>query len=161
MHRISRPAMFMQVAHVFEQRATCMRGSVGALVTAHHRDIISYGYNGSGPGEPHCSGNGCPGALNGCVRSLHAEANAIERIPKAYRLGFADHSTLDLYVTSSPCLACLRKAKEARIARVFYENLYRVNDHLDWSEFAEVELFKITPSGYIINHRTRELLEIA
>lgn len=55
---------------------TCRRAKVGALIVRDGR-IISTGYNGSPPGSPHCTEAGCEMSGGHCIRTTHAEANAI------------------------------------------------------------------------------------
>lgn len=164
MNRISRPQMFMEIAHTVAKRATCMRLSVGAVIVS-GRNIASIGYNGSPAGAEHCLGNECPGRFR-CERTVHAEANA---------LAFAgdDPGPFDMYVTDSPCEACYRQiVRDGRTRRIFFSTPYRVNEHLAGfvrsinSEDVmckmdeEPEVYRITPSGYIMDWRTRELVEV-
>lgn len=55
---------------------TCRRAKVGALIVRDGR-IIATGYNGSPPGQLHCLDVGCDMQDGHCVRTTHAEANAI------------------------------------------------------------------------------------
>jgi dCMP deaminase len=155
MNRISRPTMFMEIAHTVAKRATCMRLSVGAVMV-HDRNIASIGYNGSPAGAEHCLGNSCPGKLR-CERTVHAEANA---------LAFAGDTPgpFDLYVTDSPCEACYRQlVRDGRTRRIFFATPYRVNEHLEATSIEgrpAPDVYRITPSGYVMNWRTRELEDV-
>lgn len=55
---------------------TCTRAKVGCLIVRDGR-IIATGFNGSPPGEPHCIDVGCQMEDGHCVRTTHAETNAI------------------------------------------------------------------------------------
>src|SRR5215831_10652027 len=81
LNRITRWQAFMQTAEVWSRRSTCMRRNVGAVIAVNDR-IVSVGYNGAPPGEPHCDGKTCipPGCI-GCARAVHAEINAIKYLP--------------------------------------------------------------------------------
>lgn len=124
--RPSWDAYFMQIAHLVKTRATCPRRSVGALIVRDRR-ILSTGYNGAPSGLPHCPPgghendwpNGCLRAGH-CIRSLHAEQNALLQ---AAKIGTpCDGSTI--YVTCQPCNACAKMIINAGIVRVIYEGDY-------------------------------------
>lgn len=69
---------FLQIAEVVAQRATCPRAKCGCvLVDPKSNFILSTGYNGAPPGEPHCIEDGCIMVDNHCQRAIHAEINAI------------------------------------------------------------------------------------
>ena len=151
--RISRHQAFMEVAQVFAKRSTCARLAVGAVVVA-DRSIVAVGYNGPAAGEPHCTGKHCAPPGQGCQRALHAEFNALSRIPASV-LG----SPLDIYVTDSPCAHCYELIVDPKyhIRSLYFANLYRINQHL--LDNATLGLFCLTPSGYVIDYRTGELVE--
>src|SRR5690606_5886840 len=67
---------FMTMAHFVATRATCTRRQVGAVIVRDKR-ILTTGYNGSPPGLPHCSDVGCWIVDGHCVRTIHAEQNAL------------------------------------------------------------------------------------
>lgn len=164
MSRISRSTMFMEIAHVVAKRATCMRLSVGAVLVQ-ERSIVAIGYNGVPAGHEHCLGNDCPGKFK-CELTVHAELNALAHLPE----GLKD-DPIDLYVTDSPCAQCYRKIMEdGRIDRIFFGVPYRITTHLDTdpdeefrrtgSTWKAPKVYRITPSGYIMNWRTKELVEV-
>ena len=79
---------FMQIAQLVKTRATCPRRFVGALIVR-DRQILCTGYNGAPRGLPHCPvggpehdwPQGCMKAGH-CIRTLHAEQNAILQAAK-------------------------------------------------------------------------------
>lgn len=150
--RISRPQLYMEIAHVVAKRSTCMRLNVGAVMV-HGRSVVSIGYNGSLPGEPHCSGDLCPGRLTGCKQTVHAEINALMRVPQGLR-------SLDLYVTDSPCGVCYDAiASDRRVDRIFFANPYRITDHLEDSLW-DIGIYRVTPAGYVIDWNTKGLVDV-
>lgn len=157
MTRISRPHMWMQVAEVAAMRATCYRGNTGAAVIKDKKDILAIGYNGPPSGEPHCLGNDCPlTPEGGCQRSLHAEANAIERsldVSQRFQL-----LGCELYCTSAPCISCAYKILEHGIHRMFYRNPYRIAEGLTMVR-RRIDVFRITPSGIIIDEGTGKIVD--
>lgn len=147
--RISRPQMFMEIAHVVAKRATCFRLNVGAVIVADRR-IVSIGYNGAPSGAPHCSGNDCPGRFH-CKETTHAEVNALNYLEEVM-------ASLDLYVTDSPCSACWDVLKaDMRIKRVFFATPYRITDHLTADGPG---LYRVLPAGYVMDWRTKELVDV-
>lgn len=145
----------MEIAHVVAKRATCMRLSVGAVLVQ-KRSIVAIGYNGVPAGHDHCAGNNCPGKLR-CDLTVHAELNALAHLPRG-TLG-----PLDLYVTDSPCAQCYQDILvDNRVRRIFFGTPYRVTMHLDtipaWENYPDV--YRVTPSGYVMNWRTKELVEV-
>lgn len=121
--------MLMRIARTVAERGTCNRASVGCVIAREGR-ILSMGYVGSPPGEPHCHDVGClidPGG-KGCIRTQHAEANAIAW---AARNGIALMGA-DLYITLSPCLSCAKTIITAGIAAVYYETAYRNQDGISY-----------------------------
>lgn len=114
---------FLEVARVAARRATCDRKHVGCVITIRNR-IVATGYNGSIAGLEHCDAVGHD-MLNGhCVRTVHAEANAVA---DAARRGVSlDGATA--YVTAFPCWLCFKLIAQAGIRRIVYEEAYRVED---------------------------------
>jgi dCMP deaminase len=74
--RASWDEYFMAIALQVATRSTCDRKHVGAVVVR-DRMILTTGYNGSIRGAPHCEDAGHLMEDGHCVRTVHAEANAI------------------------------------------------------------------------------------
>jgi dCMP deaminase len=101
--RVSWDEYFMGIALKVATRATCDRKHVGAVIVR-DKTILSTGYNGSIRGLPHCSDAGHLMEDGHCVRTVHAEANAI---CQAARNGVRIEGG-DIYTTASPCWSCFR-----------------------------------------------------
>ena len=94
---------FIQIANTVAQRATCDRGRSGCVI-ARDKQLLVTGYVGSPNGLPHCDDVGHQmrkiihedGSItNHCVRTVHAEQNAI---CQAAKLGISlQGSTLYFY----------------------------------------------------------------
>ena len=67
---------FMGIAKQVSQRSTCDRKHVGAVI-ARDKVILSTGYNGSIRGIEHCDQIGHMMENQHCVRTVHAEVNAV------------------------------------------------------------------------------------
>ena len=139
---MSRPSWneyFMGFVDAASKRATCDRGRSGAVIVLNHR-LITTGYVGSAPGEPHCDDVGHLFEevihANGqktkhCVRTLHAEENAILQ---AAEFGIAIKGAT-LYCKLVPCIRCARRIHRVGIKRVVAQKRYHVDEET-------LELFK-------------------
>ena len=81
MERIKWEEYFMAQSHLLALRSTCRRLSVGATIVKDNR-IIAGGYNGSVAGEVHCIDEGCLIEDGHCIRTIHAEMNALLQCAK-------------------------------------------------------------------------------
>lgn len=122
------------MATITSSRGTCTRASVGCVIAKDGR-IISTGYVGAPSGLPHCTAVGCePGPDGGCIRTVHAEANAIAF---GARHGISTDGA-DLYCTHSPCASCAKLIINAGIVRVVYEHEYRIRGGINLLRMAGV-----------------------
>jgi dCMP deaminase len=119
MARPSWDEYFMELAQVVAKRSTCNRRSVGAVLVRDKR-ILTTGYNGSPPGQLHCTDVGCLMLEGHCVRAIHAEQNAI--IQGA--LHGIDLREATCYVTSAPCVHCSKMLIAAGIKRIVFLEAY-------------------------------------
>jgi dCMP deaminase len=120
LERISWNEYFMAQSHLLALRSTCTRLTVGATIVRDKR-IIAGGYNGSIAGGDHCIDKGCYVIDNHCVRTIHAEMNAILQCAK---FGVPT-SGADIYVTHFPCLQCCKAIIQAGIKTVYYAEDYK------------------------------------
>ena len=129
----------MNFAHAAALRATCDRKHVGCVLVVERR-IIATGYNGSIPGAEHCDDVGHDMVDGHCVRTTHAEVNAIAQ---AARFGAATAGA-DAYVNTYPCWPCFKVLAGAGIARVIYDDSYREDERVrDGALVAGIEVFQI------------------
>jgi len=110
----------MSIARVVATRSTCDRKHVGAVIVR-DRIILATGYNGSIRGLPHCDDAGHLMQDGHCVRTVHAEANAIAQ---AARAGVRIESG-SIYVTASPCFGCFKLVANAGLTRIVFGEFYR------------------------------------
>lgn len=104
---------FLEIAFKVRERSTCPRLQVGAVVVKDNR-IKGTGYNGSPSGLAHCDDAGCMMRGNHCVRTIHAEVNALlECSPE-------ERKDATLYVTARPCAECSKLIINSGIKRVVY-----------------------------------------
>lgn len=118
--RASWDEYFMAIARQVATRSTCDRKHVGAVLVR-DRVILATGYNGSIRGIAHCDDEGHLMEEGHCVRTVHAEANAIVAAARnGVRLEGAD-----IYVTASPCFGCFKLIANAGISRIAFLEFYR------------------------------------
>lgn len=119
---------FMEVANTIAKRATCDRGRSGCVI-ARNKQILVTGYVGSPVGLPHCDEVGhlfkqmthADGKVtNHCVRTVHAEQNAI---CQAAKLGIALEGAT-LYCRMTPCRTCAMLIINCGIVRVVCQSKY-------------------------------------
>lgn len=134
-HRASWDEYFMRIALQVATRATCDRKHVGAVIVR-DRFILSTGYNGSIPGLPHCDDVGHLMEDGHCVRTVHAESNAI---CQAARNGVRIEGAT-IYVTASPCFNCFKLCASAGIATIVYGEFYRDQRIFEFAQEAGIEL---------------------
>jgi dCMP deaminase len=136
---------FMEISRAVASRATCNRGRSGCVI-AKNKQILVTGYVGSPKGLPHCDEIGHlmkktiheDGTItNHCVRTTHAEQNAI---CQAAKLGISiDGSTL--YCKMTPCPVCAKMIINSGIKRVVSEKAYHASKETeDMFKLAGVEL---------------------
>lgn len=123
---------FMDIAYMVSTRSTCDRLNVGCVIVKDNQ-IISTGYNGSIHSEPHCDEVGHLYNEQGrCVRTIHAEQNAILH---------ADYTKLKgatAYITHESCEQCTKFLIQQGISRIVfaeaYENKYNseFNKNVAW-----------------------------
>jgi dCMP deaminase len=110
----------MAQSQLLALRSTCTRLMVGATIVRDKR-IIAGGYNGSVSGSVHCVDEGCYVIDGHCVRTVHAEANALLQCAK---FGVPTENA-DIYVTHFPCLQCCKQLIQSGIKTVFYAEDYK------------------------------------
>jgi dCMP deaminase len=120
MARVSWDRYFMNLAVQAATRSTCPRKHVGAVIVR-DKTVLSTGYNGSLRGAQHCTDIGCLIENDHCIRTVHAEANALVQ---AARHGVGLDGA-DIYVTASPCFNCFKLIANAGIRSVCYGEFYR------------------------------------
>ena len=130
---------FMNIAGQVATRSTCDRKHVGAVIVR-DRAILSTGYNGSMRGSVHCDEAGHLMENDHCVRTVHAEANAVAQ---AARNGVRIDGG-EIYVTASPCFNCFKLLVNAGVRRICYGEFYRDERIGDFARELGVELVDLT-----------------
>lgn len=116
MRKSKRPSWdeyFLKLAMLASERSTCPRMHCGC-VFVRDKFVLATGYNGSLPGHPHCEEIGCLVVDNHCVRTNHAEMNALTQA--------AIHGVTlkgaTAYITNMSCTTCAKALIASGIVRV-------------------------------------------
>lgn len=129
---------FMRIAAEIATRATCDRKHVGAAIVR-DRSILATGYNGSIRGLGHCDEEGHLMEEGHCVRTIHAESNAIIQAARnGVRIDGAG-----IYVTASPCFSCFKMIANAGIVRIVYREFYRDERIFEFAQRLGIELAQV------------------
>lgn len=151
--RPSKDQWAMSLAHETAKRATCLRRSVGAVLLNARGHVLATGYNGVASGLPHCNevtgrvlhadepiheqswtpiyGHACSGAnlpsgqgLDAC-QAIHAEQNALLQCRDVYSIEAC-------YVTTSPCVTCVKMLLNTSCKRIVFSEAYAHSEASEW-----------------------------
>lgn len=164
--RISREQMFMDIAEVVAKRSACLRNNVGAVIVNEDNNIVAIGYNGPAAGVPQCTREECHA---GCDIAIHAEDNAIRRMPNhEYELTMSHNhpvtggiGSIDgrlkyykLFCTVHPCRNCAELIVErGDIKEVYFRYPYRDPTGIYYLLSKGIKVYRILTGG-IINEET-------
>ena len=137
--RVSWEEYFMNIALQVATRSTCDRKCVGAVIVK-DKTILSTGYNGSVRGLEHCDEVGHLMENSHCVRTVHAEANAVAQAAKN---GVCIEGG-EIYITASPCFTCFKLIVNSGVKKIFYKEFYRDERIKEFAKKAGIELVHIT-----------------
>lgn len=138
---------FLKLAMLASERSTCPRMHVGCVLVK-DKFVLATGYNGSLPGLPHCDDVGCLIVDNHCVRTNHAEINALTQA--------ATHGVnlkgSTAYITNMSCTTCAKALIAAGIKRVVVFSDY--HDTLATKFYTEsgVEIVKLKMPDRVIHY---------
>ena len=120
---------FLNLLEPIGSRGTCDRGKNAAIIVTPWHTIIATGYIGAPPGLPHCDEVGHlmkttideqGNQSQHCVRTLHAEENAILQCAKD---GIKIEGAT-LYTKMAPCYNCAMRIIRVGIKRVVADKKY-------------------------------------
>lgn len=138
---------FLKLAMLASERATCPRMHCGCVLVK-DRFVMATGYNGSLPGQPHCEDVGCLIVENHCVRTNHAEINAL--IQATTHGVNVKGSTA--YITNMSCTTCAKALIAAGISRVVVFSDFHDTLATDFYTKAGVEIVKLDIPDRLINY---------
>lgn len=127
----------METARIWANMSYCKKRKVGAILAKENRPILS-GYNGTISKMP----NDCEDEIDGVLKTseftLHAEQNIISHAAKN---GISTNGCT-LYVTTSPCKTCAKLIAQSGIKKVFYDEIYKDKDGIEYLIKVGVEVEK-------------------
>ena len=135
--RTSWERYFMKIAQQVATRSTCDRKHIGAVIVR-DKTILSTGYNGSIRKLAHCDDVGHLMDAEGehCIRTVHAEANAIAQAAK----NGVNVNGSEIYITTSPCWTCFKLLANSGIVKVVFGEFYRDERIFSAAELANIQL---------------------
>lgn len=142
---------FLKLAMLASERSTCPRMHCGCVIVK-DKFVLATGYNGSLPGLPHCEDEGCLIVDNHCVRTNHAEINALTQ---AFTHGVNIKGST-AYITNMSCTTCAKALIAAGIKRVVvfsdYHDTLATKFYLD----SDVEIVKLKMPEREIHYDLKE-----
>jgi len=142
MSRVSLHKYFSDIAELVSRRGTCDRKQVGAILVKDKR-ILATGYNGSMPGAGHCDDIQHLMENDHCVRTIHAEVNAIAQCAK---YGISCDGAI-LYCNTFPCWNCFKTVVSAGIKEIYYtsdyENAELKDNVFKYANMLNIDLIKL------------------
>ena len=137
--RVSWEKYFMNIAQEVSSRSTCDRKHVGAVIVR-GKTILSTGYNGSIKGLDHCDDIGHEMHNDHCIRTIHAEANAIVQAAK-HGINI-DQS--EIYITASPCFDCFKLIANVGIGKIYFGEFYRDERIIAHAKSLKIDLINLS-----------------
>ena len=137
--RVSWEIYFMNIAKEVGTRSTCTRKHVGAVIVR-GKTILATGYNGSIRGLAHCDEAGHEMDNTHCVRTIHAEANAIVQ---SARHGVRIEDS-EIYITASPCYDCFKMIANVGIRKIYFGEFYRDERIMEHAKELDIELIDLS-----------------
>ncbi len=125
----------MKAAYVYAELSYCKRRKTGCIIVKGNTPI-AVGYNGSPPGEPNC----CEDEHNNTLpRIIHAEDNALRKLVRSHESA----TKAVMFVTMAPCILCAPRIVDAGIKTVYYNELYRLPDGIDYLRSHGIKVVQI------------------
>ena len=133
----------MDVAERFAQLSSAKRLQVGCVIVKDNR-IISIGYNGMPSGWDNCCEDEYQYEDGGHEfrtkpEVLHAESNAIAKLARSPESG----EGASIFITHSPCIDCAKLIYQSGITNVYYKNLYRSTQGIEFLNKSNIIVEKI------------------
>lgn len=125
----------MEIAQQISKRSTCDRKHVGAVIVR-DKVILSTGYNGSIRGIKHCDEIGHLIENGHCVRTVHAEVNAVAQAA----MNGTNISNSSIYLTASPCWFCFKILVNSGIKKIYFGEFYKDDKIFTFAQETGIDL---------------------
>lgn len=116
--RISKDEYYLKIAEAASLRSSCCRAKVGAVIVK--GEHLFTGFNDSLPKFKHCTNDNSCLFKGHCIRTTHAEVNAIVRALKVIN----NLNGAKIYSTHKPCYSCTKMLAAFGIMDIVYVNDY-------------------------------------
>jgi dCMP deaminase len=134
MNRPDHDLYFLAIVQAVALRASCIRRSVGCVITDDYHHIMSTGYNGPHSKSEECQNGVCAReqsksgeGLDACC-AIHAEQNALLQCGNTMSINTC-------YVSASPCITCVKLLMNTSCKRVvFLENYPHIKAKEIWEK---------------------------
>ena len=130
---------FMGIAQQVSKRSTCDRKNVGAVIVR-DKVILSTGYNGSIRGVKHCDEIGHLIENGHCVRTVHAEVNAVAQSA----MNGTEIKNSNIYLTASPCWPCFKVIVNSGIKKIYFGEFYRDEKIFKFAQESGIKLIDMS-----------------
>jgi dCMP deaminase len=121
---------FINLAELVSTRSTCNRKNVGCVIVKEN-NILATGYNGSLTKDEHCDETNHLIVDNHCIRTIHAERNAIFQAAKN-GVCLKDATA---YVNVEPCWECFKSLVSSGIINIYYQSDYPNSNNVYIKEY--------------------------
>ena len=138
---------FLKLAMLASERATCPRMHCGCVIVKDNH-VIATGYNGSIPGDVHCEDDGCLVENNHCIRTNHAEMNALVQ---AVNYGSSIQGST-VYITNMSCTTCAKAMIAAGVKRVVVFTDFHDTKATEFYTNAGVKIDKLPMPSTVIDY---------
>ena len=130
--------MYMRIALITAERSYARRLKVGCVIVKNH-SIISFGWNGMPTGYDNCCEMEVNGELVTRPEVQHAELNAIAKLAEN---GYSSKGA-SIFITHSPCIHCALLIQKCGITAVYYHELSRSGDGLEFLRRAGIGVHQL------------------
>jgi dCMP deaminase len=138
---------FLKLAMLASERSTCPRMHCGCVLVK-DKYVLATGYNGSLPGHPHCEDVGCLIVDNHCVRTNHAEINALVQAA----IHGVNVNGASAYITNMSCTTCAKALIAAGVVRVIVFSDFHDTLATQFFSGSSVEIVKLDMPERLINY---------
>lgn len=118
---------YMRIAGRVAKRGTCARRMVGCVLVDERYRVVATAYNSVPTGLPNCTSKPCAGStglsgkdLDACI-AKHAEELALIKCHDVWQI-------FTCYVTTSPCIHCVRRLLDTSCERIVFAEPYAHNE---------------------------------
>lgn len=130
----------MRAAFLYADLSHCVRRKVGCVIVKND-SIIAIGYNGTPSGEDNC----CELPDNTTKPEvIHAEDNALRKLTR----GSESANGGTAFVTTAPCSLCAPRLVDAGIKEVYYVDLYRCKEGIEYLESKGVKTTQLAAKHF-------------